>query len=163
MSLPSAWVDKLFAKLTVTYGADFLRRYDGIDLAAVKADWAEQLAGYERSPEAIAYALSVLPADKPPTVLGFMDLCRRAPIRGLPALPAPAPDPEVSKAAMSAIKRIGVTGLAGPREWAFRLRDRERQQGSRRLTKFQRDAWREALGLPTNSRAADLPLVEQVQ
>lgn len=152
MSLPSAWVDRLFAKLTVTYGADFLRRYDGIDLAAVKADWADKLAGYVQAPKAIAYALSVLPADKPPTVLGFADLCRRAPIKSPLALPAPDPDPEVSKAAVSAIKRIS-TAPVGSREWASRLKEREQRSGGKTLTKFQRDAWREALAVPQEAAA----------
>lgn len=106
MSLPSRWVDALFAKLTVTYGQEFLRRWEGVPMDTVKADWAAELAGYENRPEAIKYALGNLPLDKPPTVLQFRELCRRAPVRGLPALPPPNPDSEVTKRCVAALKAI---------------------------------------------------------
>lgn len=94
MSLPTAWVDRIFEKLTLTYGQSFLRRWSDIDLNAVKSDWAHELSGFEAHPKAIAWALQNLPTDSPPTVLQFKFLARRAPPDELPRLEAPKADPE---------------------------------------------------------------------
>jgi hypothetical protein len=48
--LPSEWVDRLFSRIAVRYGADWLRMWEGLDMAAVKADWAETLAGLAGPP-----------------------------------------------------------------------------------------------------------------
>ncbi len=82
MSLPAAWVDALFSRLSVRYGDTFFRQYDGIDPQAVKADWAEVLDG--TSGHSIEYALKNLPSDWPPTALKFRDLCRMAPAKPVP-------------------------------------------------------------------------------
>lgn len=92
MSLPTTWVDALFTKLTLAYGRDFLGRWEGLEVSDVKTDWGHELAGFEQHPEAIAYALANLPI-KPPTVLEFRALCRRAPVPEAPRLEAPQADP----------------------------------------------------------------------
>lgn len=98
MPLHASWVDRIFTKLTLVYGRDFLNRWSDIDINAVKADWAHELDGFERHPEAIAHALKCLPPGKPPTVLEFRELARRCPLPEFKALPAPAVDREkVSK------------------------------------------------------------------
>jgi len=152
MSLPADWVNRLFERLTMTYGRDFSARWEGLDVNAVKADWAEQLAGFENNPGAIKYALGVLDTAKPPTVLQFAEMCRRAPQTPLPALEAPAPSPEAVRMATAALKRVGAQSV-GDKSWAERLRDREARSNGKGLTKFQRDAWREALGLPLTAPA----------
>jgi hypothetical protein len=93
MSLPLAWADRIFDKLTLTYGQSFLNRWRDLDLNAVKSDWMHELSGFENAPHAIAYALSNLP-DSPPTVLQFRAIARSAPAVGLPALPEPKANPE---------------------------------------------------------------------
>ena len=95
MSLPAAWIDKIFTKLTLAYGRDFLGRWEGIDLNAVKSDWAHELAGFERFPEGIAHALTHLDPAKPPTVFQFRDLARKAPREEDKQLPSPAASPAV--------------------------------------------------------------------
>lgn len=94
MSLPSPIVDAIFAKLKLTYGRDFTGRYEGIDEALVKGDWAHELAGFARSPSAIKHALQHLPPEKPPTVLQFRALCINSPEPMPLGLPAPAPTAE---------------------------------------------------------------------
>lgn len=94
MSLPTAWIDRIFDKLTLVYGQSFLRRWADIDLNAVKSDWGHELAGFANHPRAIAYALDHLPPDRPPTVLEFRALARRSPPEDLPKLDAPKADPE---------------------------------------------------------------------
>lgn len=71
-------VESLFARLVVRWGRAFMAQYEGVDLEAVKADWARVLARFQR--EAILYALDNLPA-KPMNVEEFRILCRgyRAP------------------------------------------------------------------------------------
>lgn len=95
MALPSSWVDHLFARLTVRYGASFLRQWPDTDLAVVKADWADVLDGVRG--EAISYALRYLPTDRPVNAMQFREVCRRAPPPELPrieASPEPKADPK---------------------------------------------------------------------
>ena len=90
--MPSSWVDRIFQKLTLTYGRDFLGRWEGIPLDEVKADWAHELGGYERDPASIHHALTNLPP-KAPTVIEFRAICRRSPEKEVPRLAAPAANP----------------------------------------------------------------------
>lgn len=102
--LPTRWVDELFGRLSLRYGAAFLAQYRDLDIAAVKADWADVLDGFERFPEAIKHALDVLPADRPPNALQFRDACRRAPRAAVAALPAPKLAPEVAEQLLQAVR-----------------------------------------------------------
>ena len=121
MSLPLPWVDRIFEKLTLVYGQAFLARWRDLDLDAVKADWAHELDGFERHPKAIAHALQALPPEKPPTVLQFRELARRAPLPlGYPFTPrifaSAAPPPgRVSKLPRPFV----VAALRGPRNVPF--------------------------------------------
>lgn len=94
MSLPAVWVDRIFDKLTLTYGQAFLRRWVDIDMDAVKADWGHELAGFAQQPRAIAWALQNLPPEKPPTVLEFRQLARKTPAEVIPQVEGPKADPE---------------------------------------------------------------------
>lgn len=141
MTLPAAWVDRIFAKLSLVYGSGFMRQWEGMNLDAVKDDWASELAGLQQSPQSIAYAFEVLPPDRPPNVLQFKALCLKAPQYAPKALPAPAADPDIVKAVMDAVSRPD--GFSH-RKWAEALRDKERS--GYRLGAFQKSAWREALG-----------------
>lgn len=150
--LPDAWVERLFARLTVVYGHAFLGRWSGLDMAAVKASWAEELSGFSAHPEALQLGLESLPAGEPPTVLQFRDLCRPAlrEERQAPplALDAPKADPKKVAALVAAVDR---SVAAKPKAWAWALKAREEgekahQPDSRhRLTPSQREAWRTAL------------------
>ena len=140
--LPSEWIDRVFSKLTLRYGRDFLGKYEGIELDTVKADWAEEMAGLQNRPEAIKYALDHLPTDKAPTVLQFRELTRRAPEKQAIALPPPEVNPAaVARAIERANKAFNtpVDRLARQREhMALELR-------GERISPAQRDFWRRAL------------------
>lgn len=86
--LPDAWISKIFAKFEGRYGALFLDRWRGCDMANIRETWAEELAGFHDQPERIAYALKAL-ADQqfPPTLPEFIAACRRAPGAEPQALP----------------------------------------------------------------------------
>lgn len=92
MSLPMPWIEKIFQKLALTYGRDFIGRWEGIPLEEVKADWAHELSGYQQSPNAIHYALTNLPL-KPPTVYEFRAICQRAQSVEAPRIEPPRADP----------------------------------------------------------------------
>lgn len=92
MSLPDLWIDRLFSRLAVRYGRSFLAQYDGIELDAVKADWAQCLGRF--GPDAIRHALDHMSPDRPPNVAQFRALCNSAPPPPLKRLPPPQATPE---------------------------------------------------------------------
>ncbi len=148
MSLPSRWTDALFSKLTLIYGHNFLRQWDGIPIETVKAEWAEELTGFQQSPNAIKHGLDNVNPDKPPNVLQFKALCLKAPQYHPKALPAPKADDAVVKAVVSAIKK---PQGRDPKHWAHSLKARE--EAGDKLTQAQRDMWRAALAEPTPEAA----------
>lgn len=81
MSLPSVWIEAIFTKLSLVYGQQFLRRWQDMNLNAVKADWAHELRGLEDAPKRVEYALQNLPVDHPPTVLEFRAIAYKAPVQ----------------------------------------------------------------------------------
>lgn len=124
-----AWVDRIFTKLTVRYGDRFLNRWRGIDMDAVRNDWADTLAGFDNWPEAIAYAFEHLDDDKPPTAANFRTLAHLAPKPERLALPEPKADP--ARVAAELAKLGHLPGPApskqsghGMRDWAYRLKTR---------------------------------------
>ena len=136
MSLPLPWVDCVFEKLTLVYGQAFLARWRDIDLNAVKSDWCHELAGMEKSPSRIAFALANLP-DRPPSVIEFRALCRSAPAPDVPRLPEPQADPERVAQELS---KLRTTSLAQPlqptgcKDWARRIMRRV-EQGDKTISR----------------------------
>jgi hypothetical protein len=129
MSLPTTWIDRIFEKLTLVYGREFLNRWEGVPLAEVKADWAHELAGFEHWPEAIKHGLQNLPPDRAPTVLAFRDLCRKAPQKAQEALPAPKADPERVRAHLNQLRAVlgRSEPSADPLDWARNAIERNDQ------------------------------------
>lgn len=125
MSLPETWTNKIFDKMTLIYGRDFAARWEGMQIADVKADWSHELSGYENRPKAISWALQNLPVGKPPTVLEFRKLANTLPQEATVFLDAPRADParvqhELSKLSAAPAKTDG-------REWARRIISRKEQ------------------------------------
>ena len=143
MSLPSAWIDRIFMKLQLTYGHRFLSQWSGLDVNAIKSDWSHELSGFADHPDSIAYALQHLPADLPLTVIQFRALCRSAPLPQFKALPAPEVDKAKVKEVMKKVSEVKQHQF-DPLTPIRRLRDRE-LAGDKTLTKFQREFWRIAL------------------
>lgn len=145
MSLPDSWTDKLFRKLSATYGQAFLRQYDGVPMEDVKTNWAHELACFQQNPQAIARGLELLPADRAPTVLQFRDLCKSSAPSEILRLPEPAGEPvapEVVAATKAAFQRKDARGW---RDWATVLR--RRHESGEKLTRYQISAYRETLGI----------------
>lgn len=119
MSLPDAWIEKIFAKLTLVYGHQFLSRWDGLPLDTVKADWAHELSRFQQNPDGIAFGLQNLPADRPPTVIEFRAICNRRPVEAPVMLSGPPADPERVKREVS---RLALDDKRpDPKDWARRI------------------------------------------
>lgn len=144
MSLPLPWVDKIFAKLALAYGRDFLARWEGLEIAEVKADWAHELGGFAGQPEAIAYAFAHLPA-KAPTVIEFRAICRQAPAPELPRLEAPKADPERVHAELAKLAPVRDGAMLDPKDWARRIL--ARADAGERINRMPLLMARQALGL----------------
>lgn len=127
MSLPDAWVDRIFDKLTLVYGHAFLSRWDGESIAKVKASWAEELSRFQQNPSALAYALENLPV-KPPSVLEFRALCNspQAP-RDQQALLPPVisrydEDNRAWQRHFARLQEVRAQGIPRAYEWAYALK-----------------------------------------
>lgn len=95
-------VDQVHARLLVRYGAAWIRMWEGIDPAAVKADWAEQV-GWIR-PQAIKHALDNLPIDRPPNAGQFRAICME--FRGAEPANLPLPPPKRTPEDIERIKAL---------------------------------------------------------
>lgn len=148
MSLPAAWVNALFDKLTLTYGQQFLRRWQDVDLNAVKSDWSHELAGFANHPEAIAWALQNLNPDSPPTVIQFRAIARRAPAPDVPRLEPAKADPERVAAELRKLAPVREKTFftADGKQWARDLIARH-EAGIRSVSPLPLRMARDALGL----------------
>ena len=143
MSLPIEWIEKIFKKLTVTYGRDFLGRYEGIPIADIKTDWSHELGGFQAHPEAIRHALQNLNPSKPPTVYEFRNVCASAPKMAAIELPRPPQDPAIVAAIVKGIK--GKEVVNGMKDWAHNLK--QRHDDGYKLNMDQIRCYKAALGL----------------
>ena len=124
MSLPLPWVERIFEKLTLVYGQAFLRRWADIDLNRVKSDWSHELSGFDRAPQAIAFALANLP-EAPPTVVQFKAIARQAPAPEVPLLPEAKADPARLAAELAKLGDLRATVTAQSagdmKAWAHKI------------------------------------------
>lgn len=152
MSLPSPWVDRIFDKLTLTYGQAFLRRWQDLDIQAVKEDWAHELSGFQQSPQAITYALQNLPVEKPPTVLEFRAICRSRPPEVFVALPAVKLDADRLEAHVATARRRMPKHAPGNKDWAHRIINRH--AAGDRVLPYTLHCAQQALGIKPEERQA---------
>jgi hypothetical protein len=154
MSLPVKAVDRLFERLALTYGAAWMRQWEGLDVNDIKALWAHELAGYASRLDAIAWALEHLPP-RCPNIIEFKDLCREAPAPEAPRLPEPKADPERVKAELAKLGDVRTqtvqTSTADHKAWAKRIM--ARHEAGERLNPTTLRFAREALNLSTFSFA----------
>lgn len=136
--LSQKYVDRIFARLLVRYGIQWIRMWDGIDEAAVKSDWAQVL---DNIPEfRLRHALDNLPSDRPPNAAQFRALCIGArEVAAPPRLSAPALNPQRVVELVARIDRGPKDPLAGARAM------RNRELAGERLSIPQREFWRIAL------------------
>jgi hypothetical protein len=130
VSIPTKAIDRLFERLTLTYGRQFLAQWDMLDdadLPRLKELWAYELAPFANRLDAVAWALENLPP-RPPNIIEFKALCRNAPRPEKPVeLPAPA-NPERVRAELAKLGHIIQQQPTGERgiEWAKAIVKRHR-------------------------------------
>lgn len=151
MSLPVNWVEKIFDRLSMIYGREFMTQWHGMDMLEVKRTWAEELAGFIDRPDCIDYALRNLPTDRAPSALKFREICRRAPPPSVLRI-----EHSVQKTADSdelAAKALAATSVnkKDPKAWAKKLRAREKS--GEPLSLIQREFWRIALEVSMSEAA----------
>lgn len=142
MSLPMPWVEKIFLKLTLTFGREFTDRWDESSLQAVKEDWAHELRFFQQNPSAIAYGLENCLSGKPPTVQEFKAVCGRKPDT-TPMLPSPVVDPVIAAKVLGGL-RASTAPSTGMKDWAYRLKDRH--EAGDKLNRNQIACYQTALG-----------------
>lgn len=126
--LPLDWVKKIHLKLKVHYGADWSRKWEGVDMADVERHWAIELGGFASLPESIAYGLTHPPA-KAPTVDEFRAVCRAHRPTSIPQLSDQSrADPSVVAMALGAINTPPASSRG---EWAVRVLERVVAKDSR--------------------------------
>ena len=127
MSLSVMAVERLFQRLTATYGSEFVNKWDKVALVDLKTAWAHELADYANNLNAIGWALENLPA-KCPNLIEFKNLCKQAPRPTTAALEAPKADVEVvdkelAKIAAEAFKAPkDEQGNVDHKRWANKLK-----------------------------------------
>ncbi len=118
-------IDRLFKRLSATYGAAWERSLGAVPVGDTKTVWAHELSAFKSSLHRIAWALENLP-EKCPNVIEFKNLCRKAPAPELEALPEPKADPERVKAELAKLGEIKtVPQEAGRFDWAHRILARQ--------------------------------------
>ena len=144
MSIPTNWIDKIFEKLSLRYGREFLGRWEGMPIGDVKTDWGDVLGGMAEHPEAIGWALDNLPDVRPPTAQEFRAICRRAPSPDVPRLEAPRASPERIAAELAKLAPRANGTAVDMKDWARRLKARD--QAGEKLKPIQVRFYNEALG-----------------
>jgi len=152
MPLPLKAIDRLFDRLTLTYGRAFMGQWDGIperQLGDLKSLWADELGQFAGRLECVAWALENLP-DRAPNVIEFKALCRKAPRPAVAALPEPPADPQrlaTELAKLSDVRRAVASGGASrtdPKGWAHAIL--ARVAAGERVSPAVRTMARQALG-----------------
>ena len=139
-------IDRLFNRLSATYGAEWTRQWASIPISDVKTAWSHELAGYLSSRsglKTIAHALDNLP-ERCPNVIQFKNLCRAAPSVDLPRLDPPKADPVIVAAVLAGLAPTQQADPHGMKAWAHRLRSRH--TAGENLSLYQILSYRMALG-----------------
>lgn len=145
MSLPLQVVERVFARLSATYGRDFVSKFEGVDPNAVKSSWAHELSRFEGDLSSIAWALENLP-ERAPNVIEFRAICRRAPMPEVARIEHRAASPERVAAELQKLRPalIDCTAHRGNRYWARRIV--AKAEGGGKVTPAALSMARDALG-----------------
>lgn len=151
MTMPGKAVDRIFSRLSATYGAAWDRAMGSAPLDDVKAAWAHELSGFAARLQDVAWALEHLP-ERCPNVIEFRNLCRQAPAPELPRLESPKADPARVAEAMQKLAPLRVqqgAACTANKDWAHRIL--ARAEAGERITPYSLMSARMALGLPVKA------------
>lgn len=153
MGLPTKTIDRLFERLTLAYGVQFMAQYEGMPIADVKTDWCEWLSMYGNRLDAVAWALDNLP-ERPTNAVQFRNLCRQAPAPATPMLPSPPPNPERMRTELAKLAPVLSASKGEARDhkaWARSIVARD--AAGERINRASAQFARQALGMPVGRAA----------
>jgi len=152
MSLSLQATDRLFERLHATYGRDFMSKYEGLEVGAVKASWAHELAGFACNLHPLAWALEHLP-ERAPNVIEFRKIANAAPLPDVPRLEVVRANPARVAAELAKLAPLRVDRATGKRSdtsWAERLKEKD-ETAPHLVTPAVRTMYRAALGIRASS------------
>jgi len=76
---PDEGLDYIFGRMAATYGASFMRHWDGVDPNLVRNVWKDDVGIYLTSRESMDYALKHMHPDFPPSSISFAKQCLSGP------------------------------------------------------------------------------------
>lgn len=123
-------IDRLFERLSASYGSAFTRMWADVPMTDVKTAWAHELAMFADNLNAIGWALENLP-DRCPNLIEFKSLCKQAPRPTTlsldePKAPADVVDKELAKMAAEAFRAPrDDNGTVDHKRWAKKLKARD--------------------------------------
>jgi hypothetical protein len=138
-------IDRLFKRLSATYGASWDRSLGQTPVNDAKTVWAHELSGFKTSLYRVAWALENLP-ERCPNPIEFKHLCRAAPALEVEALPEPKADPARVAAELAKLGQALSVKPATPhgmKDWAHRLK--ARHESGIKLNAYQIACYRAAL------------------
>lgn len=115
-------IDRLFERLSLTYGNAWDNSLGTAPLNEIKTFWMNQLSGFMQSKEsmmAISWALNHLP-ERPPNLVQFKNLCYQAPAVERPQLPSPPADPERVRQELAKLGAMNKP-KSDPKDWARKI------------------------------------------
>ena len=111
-------IDAIFGRMAVRYGSEWIRKWEGVDINAVKADWKHELEGFANNLEPLRHALKNLPA-KCPNVAELRIIANSCPPANFKLLPAPHAGAEYAKQVVGHVKeRVSRFPKRDPKQWA---------------------------------------------
>jgi len=150
MSISIAAVERLFDRLSMTYGTEFKNKWNGIPLNEVKSSWSHELGIFADNLNAIGWALQNLP-DRCPNLIEFKSLCKQAPRPTTIALdaakaPVEVVDRVLAEIALKAFKAPkDDNGNVDHKRWAKKLK--ERHERGEKLSMYQIKCYKTALDM----------------
>jgi hypothetical protein len=150
MPLPINVIDRLFDRLSFSYGSDWINKWEGVEVVGLKSMWSHELGIFDDNLLAIAWALQNLP-DRCPNLIEFKSLCKQAPRPSTMALDAPKAPTEVVDRVLA---EIAATALKTPKDengnvdhkrWAKKLK--ARHEKGEKLSLYQIRCYKSALDL----------------
>lgn len=150
MSISIAAVERLFDRLSMTYGSEFKNKWNGIPLNEVKSAWAHELGIFADNLNAIGWALQNLP-DRCPNLIEFKSLCKQAPRPTTIALdaakaPVEVVDKVLAEIALKAFKAPkDDKGNIDHKRWAKNLK--QRHENGEKLSMYQIKCYKTALDM----------------
>jgi hypothetical protein len=139
-------IDRVFKRLSATYGAEWERSISAAPIADIRTVWAHEMGRYERSLGRIAWALDNLPTSCPNVII-FRSLCAAAPVQEAPHKAIEYKPSEIAPE----VKRAVITGLRDgtasidKRAWAHALK--ARHEAGKAFNMNQVRCYKNALGL----------------